>query len=53
MRLLLERFERFWCMHMHAEIMWPNKGWYQCRSCLRHYPVKFAAAGKSQAATVA
>jgi hypothetical protein len=41
MRLLLERFEQFWCKHMHADIMWPSQGAYQCKTCLRRYPVEF------------
>jgi len=42
MKRLLEHFERFWCMHVHADIMWPSHGAYRCRTCLRQYPVEFA-----------
>ena len=48
MRNLLERIERFWCLAMHSEIMWPSQGGYQCRTCLRRYPVNFAGVVESE-----
>ncbi len=44
MRNLLERFEEFWCRNMHGQPMWPSRGRYQCRVCLRQYPVRFETA---------
>lgn len=41
MKQLLERAEKFWCRKMHGEPMWPSRGRYQCRVCLREYPVLF------------
>lgn len=29
----------FWCRLVHEEIMWPVNGYYECRVCLRRYPV--------------
>ena len=43
MKRLLERVEEFWCMNMHGQPMWPSRGRYQCRVCLRQYPVRFEA----------
>jgi hypothetical protein len=28
-----------WCQLMHPDPMWPVNGEYQCRVCLRRYPV--------------
>jgi len=28
-----------WCQLMHPDPMWPVNGEYQCRVCLRKYPV--------------
>lgn len=28
-----------WCRAMHADAMWPVKGEYRCRTCLRTYKV--------------
>jgi hypothetical protein len=28
-----------WCQAMHSDAMWPVKGEYQCRTCLRKYKV--------------
>lgn len=41
MRQLVERIGETWCMSMHQEVMWPMRGKYQCRTCLREYPVVF------------
>ncbi len=30
---------RFWCKLMHPDPMWPIRGYYRCRRCLRQYPV--------------
>ena len=32
-----------WCQAMHSDAMWPVKGEYQCRTCLRRYPVAWEA----------
>jgi len=42
LKQLLDQLKEFWCLAMHAEIMWPYGGHYQCRTCLREYPVRFA-----------
>ena len=41
MRQLVERIGETWCISMHHEVMWPMRGKYQCRKCLREYPVVF------------
>ena len=46
---LLDQFEQFWCTTMHSDVMWPFRGHYQCRVCLREYPVPFAAAAARHA----
>lgn len=28
-----------WCQAMHSDTMWPVKGEYQCKTCLRKYRV--------------
>jgi hypothetical protein len=28
-----------WCQAMHSDAMWPVKGEYICKTCLRRYPV--------------
>jgi hypothetical protein len=28
-----------WCQTMHSDAMWPVKGEYRCKTCLRSYPV--------------
>ena len=33
-----------WCQLMHPDPMWPVNGEYQCRVCLRRYPVAWEAA---------
>jgi hypothetical protein len=30
-----------WCQLMHPDPMWPVSGHYQCRVCLRKYPVSW------------
>ena len=32
-----------WCQAMHSDAMWPVKGEYRCRTCLRSYPVAWEA----------
>jgi hypothetical protein len=32
-----------WCQLMHPDPMWPVNGHYQCRVCLRKYPVSWEA----------
>jgi hypothetical protein len=44
MRKLAERIAEFWCSNMHGQPMWPSRGHYQCRVCLREYPVLFEEA---------
>ena len=33
---------RAWCRAMHKSTMWPIHGEYECKTCLRRYPVKWA-----------
>jgi hypothetical protein len=32
-----------WCQAMHSDAMWPVKGEYQCRTCLRKFRVSWEA----------
>ncbi len=48
MKKLLERVEDFWCRNMHGQPMWPSHGHYQCRVCLRQYPVPFESAEEEE-----
>jgi hypothetical protein len=34
-----------WCHAMHTHTMWPLKGEYRCRTCLRTYPVAWEVKG--------
>jgi hypothetical protein len=34
-----ERIADLWCRLMHAEIMWPSHGEYECRKCGRRHRV--------------
>ena len=43
MKQLMDQIEEFWCTSMHQDVMWPFRGHYQCRTCLREYPVPFEA----------
>ena len=43
MKQLLNQIEEIWCTTMHSSVMWPYRGHYQCRECLREYPVPFEA----------
>jgi hypothetical protein len=36
-----EKIGQYWCRWMHREAMWPLHGEYQCRACLRRYPVRW------------
>ena len=45
MKRILDQIEELWCIHMHAGVMWPFRGRYQCRTCLREYPVRFETEG--------
>jgi hypothetical protein len=40
-----------WCQAMHSDAMWPVKGEYRCRTCLRSYPVAWEAEAKEPAAS--
>ena len=40
---------RSWCHYMHAALMWPVHGHYECRVCHKTYPVVWAN-GASQLA---
>ncbi len=51
MRRFLDRIEEWWCVHRHAAVMWPIRGHYQCRVCLRQYRVAFEAAVDTSAAS--
>jgi len=35
----MEGSARAWCKLMHRDPMWPVRGYYRCRQCLRQYPV--------------
>jgi hypothetical protein len=39
MSYLLDKISQGWCKTMHPAPMWPIHGAYQCRVCLRRYPV--------------
>jgi hypothetical protein len=41
MKQMMDQIQEFWCTRMHAGVMWPIHGRYQCRTCLREYPVHF------------
>lgn len=45
MKQLLDQVQELWCHAMHGEVMWPVRGEYRCRACLRTYPVPFAVPG--------
>jgi hypothetical protein len=38
----MERVAVAWCRLMHRDAMWPIHGKYQCRKCLRSYPISWA-----------
>ncbi len=48
MKQLLERVGEFWCRNMHGQPMWPSRGKYQCRVCLREYPVPFEVSAEDR-----
>jgi hypothetical protein len=33
---------RFWCRHIHNELMWPVHGTARCRVCLRLHQVDWS-----------
>ena len=35
------RIGTFWCRLMHAELMWPSHGQYECRTCGRRHRVSW------------
>jgi hypothetical protein len=37
--IAMEGPARAWCKLMHRNPMWPVRGFYRCRQCLRQYPV--------------
>lgn len=39
------RIEEMWCRMMHEQAMWPMHGKYNCRQCLREYPVGWEGEG--------
>lgn len=39
---LREKIGRMWCRVMHDSPMWPIHGHYQCGSCGRQFPVRWA-----------
>ena len=34
-----DRISELWCRRMHSRAMWPFRGRYVCRQCLREYTV--------------
>ena len=48
MKRFLEEAGRIWCIHMHTGVMWPFRGRYRCRTCLREYPVPFEPRRETQ-----
>lgn len=36
-----EKIGRFWCRLMHHSPMWPIHDQYQCRTCLRRFPLRW------------
>ena len=41
MKLLQARIADLWCKLMHAGLMWPSHGHYECLTCGRQYPVSW------------
>ena len=39
--MLGEKIGRLWCRLMHSSLMWPIHGVYQCRTCLRRFPLRW------------
>jgi hypothetical protein len=35
----VEKLGSLWCRYLHAAVMWPIHGHYNCRVCYRQYPV--------------
>jgi len=35
----MKRLKEFWCELMHASVMWPIDGHYECRTCGRRFEV--------------
>jgi len=42
MKNLWAWISKSWCNHMHAALMWPVHGHYECRVCHKTYPVLWA-----------
>ena len=36
-----EKIGRLWCRLMHHSPMWPIHSSYQCRTCLRRFPLRW------------
>ena len=47
---LYEEAAEQWCHFAHRDSMWPVKGEYRCRTCLRTYPVPWANTSAGQMA---
>jgi hypothetical protein len=45
----LDKVGDLWCRYTHEAVMWPIHGHYQCRICLRQYPVPWAEGAQLQA----
>ena len=53
MNNLLNKISEAWCKTMHSAPMWPSRGSYQCRVCLRRFPVTWEAKPESDATAAA
>lgn len=42
MKSLWTRYNNLWCELMHMDTMWPIRGAYRCRQCLRIRTVPWA-----------
>jgi hypothetical protein len=46
-RQVRERIGTTWCTLAHDSLLWPIHGYYECRSCGRHFPAFGEAAHQS------
>lgn len=48
----IDTIGRIWCRLMHDALMWPMHGEYECRICMRRFPVAWGEAPKKTVSTV-
>ena len=46
---LISKVGDVWCELMHDDITWPVDGHYNCKICLREYPVQWNGSEAAQA----